>query len=144
MAATPYLLYDASGRITRTGRVDKLSLVAIQNPGTPMVGEADPETEWVDGGVITPRADLDSICSLTNAGGWTADGSDLLTYGSSLPDPTHVSIECDNPRFTPIDTVVVTDGELELTATAAGEYTITLTTPDHPQYLTKVITATAT
>lgn len=141
-----YVIYN-----TTTGRITKALTVIDANdtasvPANVGVGEASlaasglPETHYVTGGASVIRPDLDTVCSLTNAGGWTANGTDTITYGSALPNPTKVRVSCDNPRFTQISDASITDGTLTLTTTAAGEYTIML---ESFPYATKILTVTA-
>jgi hypothetical protein len=82
---------------------------------------------------------LDTICSFTNSGGvWTANGTDTISYGSALPNPTKYSIQ--GPGELNGLTGTITDGTITLTTAATGDYTINLKTDF---YLLKVITITA-
>lgn len=78
------------------------------------------------GGVQTARPSLDDICTYTNVGGWEATGIDQVIYGSALPNPATVNIECSEPNFENPGVITVTDGSLELTATLPGKYRISI------------------
>ncbi|MGH6646204.1 hypothetical protein [Aquabacterium sp.] len=89
---------------------------------------------------VTAKISLDTICTLTNTGGWVANGSDSITYGSALPNPTTIRVTCSNPSM-PIIGGSITDGTMLLTTIVAGAYTIELMA--FP-YLTKIISVDAT
>lgn len=136
---------NSTGEILRYGFVESTSVSLQAGAGETAytVSSANilPSTHWVSGGVATAKVSLDTICSLTNAGGWLANGADTISYGTALPNPTLVTISCSNPRFTPVFDFNITDGTMTLTTTAAGNYTITL---DAFPYIQKIITVTAT
>lgn len=89
---------------------------------------------------VAARTSFDASNSLTNSGGWSASGTDSITYGSSLPNPTTVLVQSDNTSMEPVVAFTVTDGSLVLNTIVPGTYTITLSA--FP-YITKTITVTA-
>ena len=141
---TQFIVANTTGAIVRFGYA-KASDVALQagagETAYTITATARPDTHYVLAGVVTAKVSLDTICSLTNVGGWLANGVDTISYGTALPNPTTMTMVCSNPRFKSISSATVTDGTITLTTTAIGTYIITI---DAFPYLTKVITVAAT
>jgi hypothetical protein len=102
-----YVVADATGKIIIKGRVPFFMLEAqpLQTGQSIVQGDADPATDYVLKGVITPRP----------ANPTTLTGMKLL----NVPNPSTVTIDGVNPQQ-------VTDGEVDLSFTQPGTYTITV------------------
>jgi hypothetical protein len=140
-----FAIYELStGAITSLvgAPADELSFYTSETRGAVEAPTGiDPEKSYVLNGVLTPKPSLDAGSSLSNAGAWKADGVSELTYGPALPNPTKVTISSSSSAFIPPAPFDVTDGTLDLTTIASGEYTITL---EAFPYLKKVIRVSAT
>lgn len=135
---------NSTGEIVRYGNVPSadVSVQAAAGETAYVVnGDVRSDTYYFVGTTATAKVSLDTVCTLTNTGGWLANGSDTITYGTALPNPALVTISCSNLRFTPINDVLITDGTLILTTTSPGNYVITF---DAFPYLKKFIYVTAT
>lgn len=109
MTPTHFATSDASGRIVMTGLIPAY-MIGSQAPlagGAVVIGNADMNSDFVSGGVITPRP----------ANPATLNGTVL----SGLPNPSTVTIN--GTAYT------VTDGELDMTFPNAGTYAISVTSP---------------
>lgn len=128
-----YVLYEnTTGKIVGDGDVSTSDQVLQQNTAslTAIAGAGSIALNYVLSGVITARPALSTVATVTNAGGWAANGSDVYSYGTGLPNPTTVSIKANGAsgyNFTNIPPFTVADGVLNLTTTMPGDYVITLT-----------------
>ena len=95
---------------------------------------------WWNGTAFLKRPDFDATNKFTNELDWIADGVDEITYGPALPNPTKVTVTCSSFLFIPVDPIMVTDGQLEMTATLPGVYKIKL---ESFPYLDKTIEVVA-
>ncbi len=140
-----YAVYTTStGHIEQLGNAPDSTAMALQAQTGQTAASCSSSVTfdyWYNGSAFALKPTLDTICSLTNTGGWLANGSDTISYGTALPNPTVVAVTCDNPIFNSIDPTSITSGTVTLTTTAPGNYTITLTAP---MYLTKTISVSAT
>lgn len=145
MSSNYVLAASANGPIVANGTVPNASQIAEQsgNGLTAYTGTGSPATHYMVGGVITARPDLGTVAVVSNVGGWQADGTDVYSYGSGLPNPTTVKITANGAAgytFTPVAPFTVTDGILNLTTNMPGDYVITL---DAFPYQTKTLNVTA-
>ena len=102
---TQYVIAQANGQITGTGNVPAF-MVGAQTPpqgGSIVIGVANWATDYVLNGAITPRpANTATISGMTI---------------SNVPNPSTVTIAGGSPT-------TVTDGEVDLSFTQPGTYTV--------------------
>jgi hypothetical protein len=145
MSSSYVLATSANGPILAAGTVTSDYQVAQQSTSgyTAYAGVGTPQTHYMLNGAITTRPDLASLATVTNVGGWTANGTDVYSYGTTLPNPTTVTIRANGTAgyaLSPVAAFNVTDGTLNLTTTMPGDYVITL---DAFPYATKTLMVTA-
>ena len=124
-----YAIYNST-----TGQITKELFIldddSVTVPGNTSVGELSSlittetkETHYFVANVITVRPNLDSICSLTNSGNvWLANGSDTITYGNALPNPTYYELSHLSDTEIAVQTGNITTGSLSLTTVSSGDY----------------------
>ena len=105
MTNTLFSVADRDGRIQYTGSVPSSMIESqlVPEGGSLVAGLGNPNTEYVAGGVITPRPANPSMLS----------GMKI----SNVPNPSTVTIDGENPT-------TVTDGEVDLSFTQPGTYRI--------------------
>lgn len=132
-----FYVYNASGKILRTGKcqIETLSYQAFSVGEIAVEGEADLNTQYIVAGVLTDRPIL-------HEAGWntlsiSANNVDTATYGGSMPAGTVATV------ITPtgVDNIMsdVSDGILDITTSAPGDYTVLLQKfpyQDHKDVLT--------
>ncbi len=136
MADVFYCQYLTDGQIVSTGRIDE-DLISMLDTGSSTLlvttdevifGESyvDVTTQTVEPmvpvtAVTTLNADTDSVVSLTNLPDCTAE-----YYLGDYIEPNIVTIE---DTEIPIASDTISDGQLDISADLAGEYTIMLSSP---------------
>jgi hypothetical protein len=102
---TRYVIADATGKILGNGNIPAFMLAdqVLLPGGSHVLGTGDTTTQYVTNGVITARPPNPT----------TLSGMQL----SNVPNPSSVTIDAANPQQ-------VTDGEVELSFTQPGTYTI--------------------
>lgn len=134
-----FIVYrDSDGAILRSGECpdDTLSLQA-QTDETAIEGEANDSTQYISGGVVTARPTLTATWNKTTI---TANGSDTATFGSTLPNPTTVTVGVPVSATAP-EAEQVTTGTFSIATPISGEYTVTVMPPFPYMPVTQVITA---
>ena len=102
---TAFVMADASGKIVGSGNIPA-RMLSIQKPpvgGSRVLGNGTGKTHHIADGVITERKNNTT----------TLSGMRLL----SIPNPSTVTIDGENA-------CVVTDGEVDLSFTQPGTYTV--------------------
>ncbi len=115
-----FIIYDADGVILRTGTcLATMRELQAHDGEFVLEGIANDATQYVDATrTIKDKLPLGGIPNKTSA---IADGNDLVII-ENLPNPTTASLR--GPGVS--QTVLVTDGALELTFTVPGEYRVQL------------------
>lgn len=136
-----FIVYrNTDGMILRTGEClfEVLSLQA-QTGETAIGGEADDATEYINttNQSVIARPSLTATWNKTTI---TANGTDTATLGSSLPNPTIVTVDVPTGAVLP-DPEEVTAGSFSLATTISGDYTVRIYPPFPYMSITQVITA---
>lgn len=134
-----FIVYsDLDGRILRVGEcVDALFDSQSLSGESVIEGEANDEEEYILAGVITPRPEITAIWNKTAI---SADGADTATFGSTLPNPTDISVMVPDGAISP-EVETVTSGTFEFATPIVGEYTLSIVPPFPYQPISQVITA---
>lgn len=124
-----YVIYNTStGEITKSLQIyDENDTVSVANNvgggEASLQEDGEPSTHYVTGGVSTPKLALSTVATW-NTTTIDADGVDAATLGSSLPNPTRITVIASAPGIAPITQVNVTTGTFTLTTTTPGTYTV--------------------
>lgn len=134
-----FIVYNnTTGAILRTGECPDADLALQAQTGeTAIEGEANDATQYIDGGSVVSRPALTAVWNKSSV---TANGSDTATFGSTLPNPTIVTVVVpDGAETPPAETVTI--GTFSFATPVAGEYTITVSPPFPYKPIIKTITA---
>lgn len=133
-----FTIYDnTTGQILRSGWVsaeDQLSIQAVEENEVVVAEEANEHTEYYPSGVKTARP------LLTTANSWnkttfTANGTDSAVFGSSLPNPTYITII--GPLGVPnVYDETNTDTSITIKSTFKGDYEVTIKGFPYQDYTT--------
>lgn len=137
MSIITYTVYNTTtGQIVLNGVAEDEEQAALQ-PGQDEdidLDEADPATEYYPSGVKTTRP-LFTAANSWSKTTFTANGTDSAVFGSSLPNPTHITII--GPSGVPnVYEETNTDTSLTIKATVKGEYEITIRGFPYQDYTT--------
>ncbi|WP_025041034.1 hypothetical protein [Nitrosospira briensis] len=134
-----YIVYETTtGAIVRSGECQDDMLDDQARVGeTAIEGEADDTTQYVDGGLVASRPEITALWNKTEV---AANGSDTATLGTSLPNPTEVSVSVPDGAVAP-ETEIVTSGTFSFATPIAGSYTINVIPPFPLRPHTQIIAA---
>ena len=136
MILQPFTAINAAGHVQARGAMPD----PVGTYGSDVILDYAPDNTYWDGTGWSPLKDFDDFNTLTVNPIDPAAVIDTIIYGTALPNPTYIFVNCDNPRFIPLTTgeaSLVTDGTLNLSLLAVGEYKIRLWAD---QYMEKIMT----
>lgn len=135
-----YVVYkNSNGQILRVGECNAEDFENQALTGQTVIEDsADDREHYISGSAVTSRPTITATWDKTSV---TANGSDTATLGSTLPNPTSVSVAVPDGAVTP-DDEVVTGGTFSFATSIAGNYIINVTPPFPYLSHTQVIVAT--
>lgn len=135
-----FIVYKTSnGMILRSGECPDSDLALQASTGEAAIeGEANDDTHYIVGGVVTARPALTATWNKTTVG---ANGIDTATFGLNLPNPTQVLVTVPDGAVTPVPENVTT-GTFSFATPVAGEYTVYVNPPFPYKPTSKTIKAT--
>ena len=140
MSIVNYTVYDTTtGRIYRTGSTEseeQANIQATEANEVVALEQADEATEYYTGNPMekTTRP-LFTTSNSWNKTTFTANGTDSAVFGSSLPNPTYVTI-IGPPGVPNVYEETNTDTTLTIKSTFKGEYEVTIKGFPYQDYTT--------